>query len=234
MDEVKRFVRYVIPGIVFIILVFLFFYLSDTTMVINLLKSEAMKNTIGLVLAVFLGSGGLGFILANIYHTIYWTLNRLAINHLPLFRETPPGFRSIDIEGNPISNLTRREAWTIITQYCHSEIKKDSGKDIEGMCLITDRLVDITHGLGAALVATFLSFPTWYLLRSLKSTQNICDIPGRTLSTIIIIWIVLMIVLIIGHYRTNRALEEIANSTLARRLRRKQSSLIDICFIRRR
>ena len=229
MNEVRRFLRYVLPGLVFFIELFVFFCISDRRDAVNWVVAHGSA---GPVVALFLGTGALGFILANIYHWLYWTFELFAIDHRCLFPKSPPGFRAIDLSGDPVGDLTKREAWTIVTQYCHSQMKKKSGRDIEGMSLITDRLVDIGHALGVTATGTFFSIFAWGFVRSYVFESPLCSIPFEVWTLILALWVPILVILLVGHFRTIKALERIVNSTLARRLRRKPANLIDICFLR--
>jgi hypothetical protein len=229
MDEVRRFLRYVLPGLVFIIELFLFFCISDRRAPVDWLMAHSGA---GPLIALFLGTGVLGFILANIYHSLYWTTECFAIDHRCLFRESPPGFRAIELSGDPIGVLTKREAWTMVTQYWYSQVEKRSGKDLLGLSLITDRLVDIGHALGTTTIGAFLSIFTWGFARSYMFEKSWCSIPPKGWIFILFLWAVILLVLIFGHFRALKALERIVNSTLARRVRRMRANLIDICLMR--
>lgn len=89
MEEARRFLRYVIPGLVLIIEVSFYLWLIDHKQFIELIKElkEISENGIGLPISVFLASGGIGFILGVIYRVLsrFFGLRELfMINHQPL------------------------------------------------------------------------------------------------------------------------------------------------------
>jgi len=229
MDEVQRFLRYVLPGLVFVIELFIFFCISDKLCTVYwVVKHGGAGPAVGL----FLGSRAIGFILANIYHSFYGRWRPFATDHRCLFPETPPGFRAVNLSGHSVYNLTKREAWTIIAQYCHSQMKLSSGKDIQGMALIADRLVTIGHAIGTTVIGTFLSIFTWGFMQSYVFGRSLCSINSAARYSILFVWVLILVFLLISYCRTIKALERIVNSTLARRLRRRPHFLIDICFIK--
>ena len=90
MDEIKRFMRYTLPGLVCTLQLIIAFIFSDTITVKcfynNYLKSS---NDFGIVLGIFFVSGAIGYILSSIYFSIRWwePISQLfSINHLILFK----------------------------------------------------------------------------------------------------------------------------------------------------
>ena len=71
-DEGRRFLRYVIPGLVYGVetLLFLFIVLPETT--VSVLAKISDKDGLGAIVGVFLASGGLGYIFAAVHHWVLW------------------------------------------------------------------------------------------------------------------------------------------------------------------
>jgi hypothetical protein len=220
MDEVRRFMRYVLPGMVFMTEILTYFAFSDGTRLGGWLRPVTSGDTVATAVAVLFGSGAIGFLFANIYHSMYWSLECIAIDHLCLFRPPKRGFRAVDIDGNVIASLSKRDAWSIVTRYIHVESALSGGEEIKGMREITDRLVTITHSIGTTIVATFLSVFAWALALVYVLDESVTSLWPLPLIWVTAIWFLLLVVLSIGYWRTAKALERIANSCLLQRLTR--------------
>src|SRR5437762_3456568 len=126
MDEVKRFLRFTLPGLACVLLVLLALSVSDPDIVRNVLSKDC-ATSIGEVAVFFLGSGGLGYILANVYFAAYWLplLSKWwAIDHRSVLEQLGDKVKIIDPSGKSLlaSNLSRREAWQIVSQFWYSKI----------------------------------------------------------------------------------------------------------------
>jgi len=73
MDEVRRFLRYTLPGLATVILFMIALSLTEGCFVRRLFFDKDSSQNIGLVLTLFLGSGALGYLFANIYFSLYWS-----------------------------------------------------------------------------------------------------------------------------------------------------------------
>src|SRR3970040_1571748 len=69
-EEGIRFFRYVLPGLVFFIETLLFAYIILPEQTVCFLNDHFQE--LGAAAAVFLASGGLGFIFASIHHFVHW------------------------------------------------------------------------------------------------------------------------------------------------------------------
>lgn len=168
MDEVRRFLRYTVPGLSAVVQLFIGLSVSDIDIVCKIISVKDLTQNIGLVLTIFIGSGGLGYLFANIYFSLSWSWPFkyfVAINHLSLLNNLKEKVIDIiDFSGEPYKkDLSKREAWTIITQYWHSKVKKNS--KIGGVNSITDRLADVTHSLGATCVGSLSALGSWIGIR---------------------------------------------------------------------
>lgn len=67
MKDVRSFLRYILPGLVFSIWLLITLLISDTEKTICLLKEARDKAIIGVIAATFLTSGALGYIFSVIY-----------------------------------------------------------------------------------------------------------------------------------------------------------------------
>jgi hypothetical protein len=121
MDDAKRFIRYVIPGIVFIVEISVYLYLSAKNPTIKIIQEIELlkpdKSSITLTLGALLASGALGYIFSNLYyalHTIPWGL----VDHTELLKDAEEK-NWIKFAGN---KRTYRPIVTVLLEY--SEKKK--------------------------------------------------------------------------------------------------------------
>jgi len=89
MQDARRFLRYVIPGLVFVLEVSLYLFVSCRAEFVEFISSWAEAWYAGFPISVFVGSGGIGFLLGVIYHVLYQypPLSCLAVDHRPLIRD---------------------------------------------------------------------------------------------------------------------------------------------------
>jgi len=209
MVDVRRFMRYVMPGLIYAVLLAAAFFASDSVRMICLITSGDTSKNIGFVLTALLASGALGYVFSNIYFGLYWLTDNsiIAINHKSLFVSLGDRINIINAKGEQIDRnvLTKREAWTIWSNYWYSNI--ENSKKYKGSSKRVDNLVDITHSLGASLISTLLSFITWLLLTSSSLQSGKCRI-------IILLWSVFAYLLARNYYKSHKAVECMVNSIL--------------------
>jgi hypothetical protein len=99
---------------------------------------------IGVVAGIFVGSGAIGYVLASIYHPLYWWLPCFSRDRLLFLRKliSSDKLKIRNISGSEIKacDLNKRDAWTILTYYWYANI--DASKEPAGLSKITDRLTD--------------------------------------------------------------------------------------------
>lgn len=114
----------------------------------------------------------------------------------------------LDSSGNPCKNdLSKREAWIIITQYWHSNIKENP--KIEGLNSTTDRLTDVTHGLGATIIGSASALFLWLGIHPTIAQGS----ASLNLKKVLIVvgWVILIVLLGIAWRRANIALQSVVN-----------------------
>lgn len=164
MEEARRFLRYVIPGLVLIIEVSLYLWLLDHKQFLELIKElrKIPEKGIGLPISVFLASGGIGFILGVIYRVLSQIpgLKKLfMINHQPLIEDAVrKGWLRLQKrkDGTESEMVSQEGAWRIVTSFWHERIK--SSPIIKGANPRIDTLTDIMHGLGTMAVGSIIAF----------------------------------------------------------------------------
>lgn len=229
MSEAWKSFRYTLPGLAAILPFLMALTICQSDWYPDMWKTLVASNVdilgFGSIVIVFLTSGALGFLFTNIYWALYWCpgINRaLAINHCPFFRRMRNivEVRRVTSGGDgktaPINDdLSRIEAWRILTQYWHSlKVQKTDGC-VAGVDGMQTRLTNVTHTLGGAVLGSFLSYIVWVGLWISHGTRDRLS----TMLAIAIIWLVLMGMLLVARYWTQRSLQALAHSTLATHLK---------------
>ena len=174
MVEARRFLRYVLPGVTFIVLLMSYFFIPFT---LGEFKPEILKKigelklqeqVLSFVATMFLASGGVGFLLSTFYHIIIeselFGCLLVRVNHADvldfLFRKKYIVF--IDESGNALETpiFRRKRAWTILLAVWHSNI--DTSPAIKSSNPRIDSLSDTLHGLGATMMGSVLSFSIYF------------------------------------------------------------------------
>jgi hypothetical protein len=71
MDEARRFLRYVTPGLAFAVQMLLLFFVLDRTWTFDQIKSLSTNADVGAALGLFLTSGGLGYMFGVVHHCVH-------------------------------------------------------------------------------------------------------------------------------------------------------------------
>ena len=214
MDEVRRFLRFTLPGMASLGQFFLAIYLTRSQAIESLLqKLDSQADIIGAVVAVFITSGAIGYIFASAYHPLYWTIfSWFSIDHLTIVRKLISLGKLLvtDIDGNPIpeDKLKKRDAWTILTYYWYANLEES--KELIGLNKITDRLADFTHAHGATFLGTAIGLLVWFFWFS-----GFADGPLTWRDcTVLIYWLILLMIYGGGHRLSNTALEFMVNAAV--------------------
>ncbi len=207
MNDVKRFMRFVLPGLASVIMLLIALIISDSSKLFCFFQSMNL-NDIGIILGLFLASGALGYIFACVYWGIYeFGLNScIAIDNRYIFSTLKDKLEIIETSGNKVkaNKLSKRDAWTIAALFWQNNINKS--EEIKGSTPYVDRITDLTHGLGATVVGSVISLTTWILLKIavFKAFKlNIRDI------IILIVWLFLIYLIIKNYNSTNKALQSL-------------------------
>jgi hypothetical protein len=175
MDEARRFLRYVTPGLVFIIYLWLFLFLSNPEGFFKITVNVLKATNVGLPVALFITSGGLGFIFSIMHHFLTWRicapidcsfLNRFTMDYRgALIGAESKGKLVIHSQqGKPIEakRLTIPGAWRVVT--CIWQERVDSASRFKGADSRTTSLCDLMHGSGATFVAWAASVLAGFLI----------------------------------------------------------------------
>jgi hypothetical protein len=172
MDEARRFLRYLTPGVVFVVETVLFLWILFPSWTVSQLWELKTDSGLGLVATGALASGGFGFIFSVLHHIAHWAVvfERLSvIDHRRFLRNlvirADPWLNLYDLSNsNPldaeaVNQLTRQQAWIIVSALWHERTK--TSKQIEGAHERMGAFYDLMHSLGtlrmSCLVAVFFS-----------------------------------------------------------------------------
>lgn len=167
MNEAQRFLRYVIPGLVFLAeaLCLLLILLPDWTL--TQVKAVKGDESLGIVFATLLASGGIGFIFSLLHHG-HWPPLVPEIDHSGLIARLRASkvIQLVDAgTDEPIANdatVSREDAWIIVTSVWHERVKTSD-------CIMAAEpkvgvFVDMYHTTGTAYVASAVAMVVTVLI----------------------------------------------------------------------
>ncbi|MBN2563790.1 MAG: hypothetical protein JXQ75_22970 [Phycisphaerae bacterium] len=182
MNEARRFLRYIIPGISTVCLTLLYCVISKSPLIDALARAEENGNTIGTVLAGVLASGGLGYLLSVFHHFLcslpngVWHNLGLVVDlreaiklpftngQLCIFDDSESG------EDVKIDKLCVHDAWVILNIVWHSRMKEDSPQALAESR--QQSIWDLMHSAGALLIGSILSLVSWLAISAQYGTQS--------------------------------------------------------------
>jgi hypothetical protein len=158
MNEARRFIRYVIPGLVFATQFIILLGLLRPDWISEFLHQLKKDSGLGLLFATLLASGGAGMVFSCIYHYWHWEKGT-AMDHkdvlIRLDKEGILNARDVDFK-----TLCREDAWIILTALWHERLK--SNETIGSADPKVADMLDLVHSIGtsrvAALVAAIVAF----------------------------------------------------------------------------
>lgn len=181
MEEARRFLRYVVPGLILIIEVSLYLGISAYEDFISIFKENVIDKDISVPLSVFLASGGIGFLLGIIYRDLLILLNwisgikfsffirHLIVDHVSLIKDAVDGSHNWielkergDCKKVDISMLKQDGAWRIVTSFWHE--RKETSDSIKSANARIDSMTDIMHGLGTSFIGSIVASILWVII----------------------------------------------------------------------
>ena len=170
MDEAKRFLRYITPGLVFLTETLFLLWIIEPDIAITILQSFSKESGVALVIATLLASGGVGFMFSVVHHYLHWRDKLVAVDH----RKSIASLRNRKIiqlksrtSGKNIDDAVepnRFQAWTILCGLWHERLQKDDSI-IKSADPRASSIADLVHSLGTARVAATTAWVvTLYIL----------------------------------------------------------------------
>jgi hypothetical protein len=163
MDEAKRFLRFVTPGLVFLTITLILLYIICPDVANDILKNFKNDSGVGIVIATLLGSGGVGFIFSVIHHIFHWNFFNGAYDHtkiiIALRKRKIIQLRSRDtgelIDEN--KNINSFQAWTIFNAMWQERLGT-SESYFKSADTKASSLGDLVHSTGTARVAAVFAW----------------------------------------------------------------------------
>lgn len=179
MEEYRRFFRYVIPGLIFIIELSIFLFLSDLKdfkdFILKLISDRKVDGSIsiGVAIIAFLTTGGLGYLFGIIYHTVFHIIRKIdlpyfRVNHLSVINYARENGWIIlkNYENNKelqtSEQLTQSGAWRIVISFWNGCV--ETSEIIKGAEPRSKSFADILHGTGTNIIASFTAIFIWIAL----------------------------------------------------------------------
>lgn len=173
MEDYKRFFRYVIPGLVFIIEVSVYLLLSAkefSNWIIN--NCNNLKDGFDIAVTAFLLSGGIGYLLGVFYHALFHMVRNtkkfwgcFIVDHLSLLKDAiKRNWLNLERreDGNEVitpDGLTQEGAWRIVTVFLNTRM--ESSERIKSAKQRLEGYGDIMHGAGTMFVSSIIAIPVW-------------------------------------------------------------------------
>jgi len=215
MNEVSKFFRYVLPGLIFMIQLLVGIGISEGWETIaKLFKDNLFKDNLSIFLSVFLVSGALGYLFSLIYHASYWFRYLEVIDHRAIFKELDKDniIEIIKPDGTikDAQSLNNKDAWSILTRYWFSNYEEYKCiKELEDKFI--ESFANVVHGNGTTVIASFISIITWGILHSKLSGDIFFT---EYVSLLIVGWFILIIFEICAYRNALKFFQSIINSTM--------------------
>ncbi len=172
MDEARRTLRHLQPGLLFTSLSFAWIYLLAGNPFSPTLLATPVAIA-SLIASVIVASGTMGYLLSILHHHLHWRLVEMGMDHsrivnslraqglLRLHRlpESLEPLKADAIPRLPVDSVkdvpTRRQGWIVLTTLWYS--RTQTNDCIKGAASRADSLTDLSHTAGTAWVALGLS-----------------------------------------------------------------------------
>lgn len=222
MDEARRFLRYIVPGLVYGAQTLVLLFVLDSRWAWNTVQTLSGETGLGVAGTILLASGGLGFIFSAIHHGLHRVPALTAVDHRAMIealrRELitvvdQPNDPTLASQIRPLEKkVSRDEAWVIVTSLWYQRTK--TYKRIEAADPRTVSLTDAMHSLGTARVA---SVAAWF--SALWIAPAFLTDEWRTFAVANALAMMLLFVFHTGYKRTGSLAQRLTASVLMDALR---------------
>lgn len=156
MDEARRFLRYVMPGLVYGVETTLWLFIVFPEWTYCLILGLAAKDGLGVAIGSVLASGALGYIFATAHHWCHWHLciDEGILDHSELIKR----LGLLPNESNKTKKAYRKKALEI--SLTHWYRLRDSNSIGDATLKKLDSLGDQAHAFGNARIASVFSVLT--------------------------------------------------------------------------
>lgn len=222
MNDVRSFLRYVLPGIIYLVLVGLSLAISTPSRYFDNYNKWASLGSSWAVLGATLIAAGLGYLFSIIY---FFIINRRIFerlspnNYQPALRFMEKNFdisfynndyKVMDLSGKCTCDqkLDRKGSWVVLQNIWTAS--QGYWKDMYETDKFVDRITNVLHGLGATMVATLMAFLTWCLV--VFSCLKNSEIYIVTNLIIVLAWISLFLIIFFNFLEAREKVERLINS----------------------
>lgn len=227
MDEARRFLRFVTPGLVFAVevVILLLILRPDRASVWR----EDFKQDSGLAVLFggLLASGGLGFIFSAVHHNWHACQKEQIMNHGPVLKRLVDA-NVLVLHNTDRGEITPEKAWIITTAIWH-QLAKTNDK-IGSTETRTKDLVDVMHSLGTARIASIFAPMLALYLASIHGMVSLHFWPIARFLIAVSIAIVAWRTFRSGYYRTAIISQSVIDQVLYDALVDEKSKNDDIPF----
>lgn len=207
MDDARRFLRYVMPGIVYGVETIFLLWITCPTWTQRVITNNLEKDNLGVILGSVLVFGGLGYIFSTIHHARETGDEEDRIfDHKSIAMKIEPGWKGTWEEAMAFSYAH----W--YTQMNLGNIHDDANKKVHS-------LGDQAHGLGTANIASFASYLTTLVICSTELFSE--PEPGFRFFLMVVLWFWVTYLFDRGYQRVGKIAHETYEMILMDALSRK-------------
>lgn len=160
MNDLRSFLRYLVPGTVFVVELSLLWYVANPNFLTPLEGLPNLDHEWLGAIVVLLASAGFGYLASQTHHIAYWKLAKIygACEYRTVIMALQArGYLTFKCQqcGDLLHDYrpTPMRAWQIVTELWHGH--KSSSDRLKGTTGRVESLTDLMHGSGAALMASF-------------------------------------------------------------------------------
>ncbi|TAK67463.1 MAG: hypothetical protein EPO19_11060 [Betaproteobacteria bacterium] len=156
MEETRRFLRYLLPGLVYGTQTVLSLSLVLPTWTLGQLSQVGAKDSLGIIIAGIFGSGALGYFFATVHHWLNWTCEQRILDHSPIVNR----LQQRGLISNRGDNRQAAEVISFALWYTQLGAGRPIGEIVDRKLTA---LGDRAHGLGATRVGAVFALATTLL-----------------------------------------------------------------------
>lgn len=206
MKEIDSYLRYTLPGMIFLLAMAIPLVIVDYSKVITFFELPISKSIV-VIVALLASSGVFGFLSSSIFWCQFllfdWlrvkrTLANLA-DHISVVDQRQKNIK--------VENLRLQEIWSVFNTYWYLS---DPGETLESKA---NRLSDITSSLGTAFFSLFASIILWLLIVFCNNIEF-----QSSHLWVLLFWSFFLIVIGVNYYKTLKRFRLFINSVFSERI----------------
>jgi hypothetical protein len=172
MDETRRFLRYVVPTLVFLTEVAVLLLLTQERCLIGSVSSKLRTGGAGFAALLLVMAGGLGYFFSLVHHTLFWYCEKYGIDYREFVRAAlDHGWLRLVTYGERTNvareRVNRIVAWDVVALLWYRPGKTGDATAPEiGATLVSrsDAISDLMHSIGTSVIAAWCVGPAWGVL----------------------------------------------------------------------